>query len=304
MALGEAIPGYRKHSDRKKSILRPLKRFRGATLLRCVDARIAVSRFVAASVVDAEFYPLERIEVVPNGVDVGRFAAADPMALRWELGLGSRSMVACVSRVSHEKGVHILIQAFSTLPGDVVLVIAGDGPNTDYCKRLVAALGLADRVYFLGLRNDVENIYAAADLIAMPSLCDEAFGLSAVEAMAAGKPLVATNAGAMPEILADGECGELVPRNDETALATAISSLLANPARAKSLGEAARKRALENYPIEKWVDGVIGAYSRLVPAIHPSSTVFSFQGGSAETENAPATPRNETATPPAHDAVG
>jgi len=289
MTLGQAVAGYPEHSERVKSILRPFKRLRGATIGRCVDSRLAVSVFVAASIMDAEFYPSERIEVVANGVDVSRFAGADPAALRAELKIGSRPMVACVSRLSREKGVHILIRAMAKLQHDVVLVIAGGGADTEYCRGLVNELGLADRVFFIGVRSDVENIYAAANVVVMPSLWDEAFGLCVVEAMATGRPVIVTDSGAMPELIGNGECGCVVPKGDEGTLAAAISELITHPAHANRLGAAGKQRALERYPIEKWVDGLLTAYSRHVSMARRKSAVISFEGSNSA-ERAARTP--------------
>lgn len=276
ITLGQPVAAGFEHGTTTKKLLRPLKRLRSATLGRFVDSRIAVSLFVAASVMDAEHFPSARIEVVPNGVDVTRFLKADPMALRWELKIGTRPVVGCVSRMAPEKGVDVLIRAVAAIGNDTALLIAGDGPDIDRCRRLARELGVVDRVHFLGLRDDVENVYAAADVVVMPSLWDEAFGLCVVEAMAAGKPVIVTDSGAMPELIGDGECGAVVAKGDPSALARAISALLDDPARAQSLGQAARQRALSVYPIERWVDGVIAAYGRLVPALKVSSKLISF----------------------------
>ncbi|HWE31107.1 MAG TPA: glycosyltransferase family 4 protein [Polyangia bacterium] len=288
ITLGQAVPPYRDHSPRVKSLLRPLKRLRAATIGRWVDARLAVSVFVAASVIDAEHFPSERIEVIPNGVDISRFLKADANALRWELKIGPRPLVACVSRMSREKGVDILIRAIARVRDDVALVIAGNGADMEKCKQLAHDLGVSDRVYFLGLRDDVENVYAAANVVVMPSLWDEAFGLCVVEAMAAGRPVVVTDSGAMPEIIANGDCGAVVPKADDVAMAAAISALLDNPERAAKVGNAARQRAITMYPIEKWVDALIKAYSRLVPMIQRrDSVVVSFDDFAPGAEKLP-----------------
>jgi glycosyltransferase involved in cell wall biosynthesis len=156
------------------------------------------------------------------------------------------------------------------------------------CKQLAHDLGVSDRVYFLGLRDDVENVYAAANVVVMPSLWDEAFGLCVVEAMAAGRPVVVTDSGAMPEIIANGDCGAVVPKADDVAMAAAISALLDNPERAAKVGNAARQRAITMYPIEKWVDALIKAYSRLVPMIQRrDSVVVSFDDFAPGAEKLP-----------------
>ncbi|HEX6836009.1 MAG TPA: glycosyltransferase family 4 protein, partial [Polyangia bacterium] len=128
-------------------------------------------------------------------------------------------------------------------------------------------LGVADRVRFLGLRNDVENVFAAADVVVVPSTCDEAFCYAAVEGMAAGKPVIVTDSGGMPELMAGGECGVVVPKHDENALAGAVSAILSDDARAQRLGAAARERVAALYTTDRWVAAMLRAYQRLVPSI-------------------------------------
>ena len=146
-----------------------------------------------------------KLTVLENGIDLSRFGAADGASLRAELRAGAgHRIVGCVSRLAPEKGIDVLIRAMARVGRDALLVLAGDGPGVDDCRALAASLGLGDHVRFLGLRNDVERIYAAADVMVMPSLWDEAFGLVVVEAMAAGRPVVVTRSGAMPELVGGG----------------------------------------------------------------------------------------------------
>lgn len=257
--------------------LQPAKRFRGAALNGCVDYRVAVSLAVAVSVMNAEYFPSERIEVVPNGIDVSRFATSDS-TIRTQLELGERPVVACaVAQMRSEKGVEILIRAMTSIRQDAVLLIAG--PPSAACTNLVRERNLEDRVHFLGLRNDVETVFAAADVIVVPSICDEAFCFAAAEGMASGKPVIVTESGGMPELVNDSECGAIIPRNDADALATAISSVLGNPALAKRLGEAARNRAHALYTTERWVASMLRVYGRLLPSFSEDGRVVGFASG-------------------------
>jgi glycosyltransferase involved in cell wall biosynthesis len=171
-----------------------------------------------------------------------------------------------VSRLAPEKGLDYLIRAMALVGRDALLVLAGDGPDLEACKKLAASLGLADHVRFLGLRNDVENIFAAADVVVMPSLWDEAFGLVVVEAMAAGRAVVVTASGAMPELVAGGG-GIVVPKRDEVAMAGAIGRLLDDDAARTRLGQAARARAITRFGLSTWVERIMEEYAMQVPAL-------------------------------------
>ena len=120
------------------------------------------------------------------------------------------------------------------------------GRSSSPAAALARAFGLADHVRFLGLRDDVERVFAAADVVVMPSLWDEAFGLVVVEAMAAARPVVVTASGAMPELVAGG-AGVVVPKRDEVAMAGAIGRLLDDDAGRTRMGQTARARAITRF---------------------------------------------------------
>ena len=276
LILGKPIIAERTRAPALQRALQPAKRLRGVALNQLIDARIAPSLAVAVSVMDAEFFPSERIEVIPNGIDFARFATATS-TIRAELGLGFRPVVACaVAQMRAEKGVEVLIRALSSIRADAALLVAG--PPSAECRSLVERRGLQDNVHFLGLRNDVENVFAAADAIVVPSTCDEAFCFAAVEGMAAGKPVVVTDSGGMPELMAGGECGVVVPKHDADALAGAISAILSDDARAQRLGAAARERVAALYTTERWVAAILRAYQRLVPSIRLAPTTAEASG--------------------------
>jgi glycosyltransferase involved in cell wall biosynthesis len=279
ITLGQPVSASMEHPPAVKKVIRVFKRLRALALNWIVHTRLPVSEFVASSVAEAEFVAKERIAVVENGVNVSRFIDADAEHLRSELKLGDVPIVVCVSRMAPEKGVDVLIESIAKLESDrAVLVIAGDGPDVEKCRQLAQRLGVAERVHFLGLRDDVERLFSAADVVVMPSLWDEAFGLVVVEAMAAGVPVVVTASGAMPEIVDHGACGIVVPKRDSAALANAIDSLVMDPARAAAIGERGRQRVLERYAVDRWVDRVHHIYEDLLAidsttaSTSPSST--------------------------------
>ena len=270
ITLGQpSNPAHPRRAAVASILARGYKRARAAALNGFVDRRIAVSRFVAASVRDVEFCDEDKITVIENGIELSRFGAADGASLRAELRAGAgRKIVGCVSRVAPEKGIDVLIRAMARVGRDALLLLAGDGPGVDDCRALAASLGLAAHVRFLGLRDDVERIYAAADVMVMPSLWDEAFGLVVVEAMAAGRPVVVTRSGAMPELVANGR-GVVVPKRDEVAMAGAIGRLLDDDALRARMGQAARAHAIERFGLSAWVERVMAEYAALIPALTP-----------------------------------
>ncbi|MDB4971264.1 MAG: hypothetical protein JWN44_6953 [Myxococcales bacterium] len=273
ITLGQPVkPDAQPRTPVVRLFVQGYKRARAAALNGLVDRRLAVSRFVAESVRCAEYIADSKLAVVENGIDVTRFGAADKTALRVELRAGDRPIVACVSRLAPEKGVDVLIRAMALVGRDALLVLAGDGPDVEACRALAARLGLGDHVRFLGLRNDVECIYAAADVVVMPSLWDEAFGLVVVEAMAAGKPVVVTASGAMPEIVEHGRCGLVIPKRDEVAMAGAIGRLLGDAALAAAMGEAARVRAATAYAMPVWLERIVSEYTALLPSLRAASS--------------------------------
>jgi L-malate glycosyltransferase len=239
-----------------------LKRVRGAALNRFVDLRAAVSEYTATTAQQAHGVPPERICVIENAIDLSRFRDADGAAVRAELGLSREKLVVSVARLDEEKGGSVLIRALSLLDGDAQLALVGEGECAAAWSELAATLGVLERVHFLGLRNDVEEVLAASDLVVVPSQWQEAFGLAVVEGMAAGKPVVVTDSGAMPRIV--GDAGLVVPRHDAVAMAEALQRVLADETLARRLAVRARRRAEERYGMERYVGRMLEVYQRLL----------------------------------------
>ena len=129
------------------------------------------------------------------------------------------------------------------------LLLVGSGEGETAVREAAKQAGVAERVHFLGWRSDVPRILQALDLYVQPSV-SEAFGLTVVEAAAAGLPIVASDVGGIPEIIEHGVNGLLVPPGDAQALADAIQQLIDDPQRARQLGEAARRTAFERFSAE------------------------------------------------------
>jgi glycogen(starch) synthase len=183
-----------------------------------------------------------RVVVVPNGVDPDAWATTVSQrdAARRALGVGDARLVVLVGRLEHEKGGHDAIEALSLVEAPAHLVLVGEGARRADLQAHAQRLGLGDRVHLPGRLPDVgvAAVVASADVALVPSRY-EPFGLVALEAMAAGTPVVAAATGGLRDVVADGVTGRLVPPGTPTALAEAIDALLADPAVRRRLTERA-----------------------------------------------------------------
>ncbi|MGH7539604.1 MAG: glycosyltransferase family 4 protein, partial [Gemmatimonadota bacterium] len=223
---------------------------------RVVRAHVAPTPAVRRMILACEpWVPEHAIAVIPNGVDLARFASARAA----ELGLPAGAVVVgYVGRLAREKGIATLGRAWRQVERErplAHLVVVGSGGEA---STLRGALGDAGRVRWLGFRDDVPSVMAALDVVVLPSLT-EAFGLVAVEAMAAGIPVVATSVEGLAEVVQDGREGILVPPGEPEPLARAIARLAGDPEERRRLGEAGRHTA-RRYSIE----AMAAAYERLL----------------------------------------
>jgi len=194
---------------------------------------------------------------------VARFGGCDGRRIRAELGLGNAPLVVSVARLDEEKGGAVLLRAMSLLDGPAHLAMVGEGPREACWRALAGTLGLSGRVHFLGLRNDVEQILAAASVVVVPSEWEEAFGLATIEAMAASKPVIVTRSGAMPEIV--GDAALVVPRSNPPSLARAIAKVLADRVLAQRLATAGRALVESHYSMDRYVDRMLETYRPFLP---------------------------------------
>lgn len=211
-------------------------------LLAGADAVTACSRHTLDEAADWSGLELgDRATVVPNGVRLADFAGVDPFA-------HPRPYLLAIGRHVHEKGFDVLVEAVSRLDGTPAagldLLVAGDGPERAALERAVAQRGLAGRVRFVGRadRPTAAALFRGATAFVLPSR-HEPFGIVNLEAMAAGRPVVATAVGGVPEVVADGVTGVLVPPEDPEALAGALARVAADPAAAAAMGAAGAARA-------------------------------------------------------------
>jgi len=209
------------------------------------------------------------VDVVRNGVDTDRFfpveSESEKQSLRKVLRIeDGKFTVVCVARFHPVKDHVTLIRAWKRVceqTSDVELLLVGDGAEREPLELLVDSLGLQERVRFLGVRSDIRELYCAADVFAMSSLC-EASSLTLLEAMACGCPPIVTDVGGNPEHITDRKDGMLVPRQDDEALAAAILRLRDNALRTQ-IGKAARERVCREFCISKTVGAYRNIYERL-----------------------------------------
>jgi glycosyltransferase involved in cell wall biosynthesis len=263
-----------------------------AARLRDVDLVLGVSEHIVRQIATAHPEVAGRCRVLNNGVDATQFVPRDRLAperaakvddLRRQLGIDG-AVVLYVGRLSSEKGVHLLLEAFGRVrarrPDATCIVVGPDwGPlrrvrpdragaalDDGYpglLRRLAEPHG--DRVVFAGAvpNPDLPLWYALADVVAAPSLL-EAFGIPAVEAGASGVPIVAAAAGGLLDTVVPDRTGLLVPPGDVDALAAALEAVVADPARARALGRAARERVVARFTWDRIADTLAGYYDEVL----------------------------------------
>ena len=220
---------------------------------------VTVSSALARRLARDLYLRRSRITVVPNGV---RYVRPDLSTLREELRLGGDDrLVVSVGNLYPVKGHRHLIDALALLGGHptVHLAIAGRGELANELLARARDHGLADRLHLLGLRSDVAAVLAAADVFVLPSV-SEGLPLALLEAMFAGRPIVATDVGEVGIVLAHGEAGILVEPGNPAALAAALDRLLRDPGEARELGERAARRAAAEYDVSHMVRRYAGTY--------------------------------------------
>ena len=234
-------------------------------LARGVDRYLAVSREIAGELVERLGWPAEKVEVVYNAVDAERVTVAAPPRLREQLG-GSqtRPLVLTPARLNAQKGHEALLEAIAEVP-DALFVLAGDGPERGALEARAAELGVAERVLFLGRREDIPQLLAACDVFALPSLY-EGSSLAVLEAMAAAIPIVSSAIGGTDELIEDGRSGLLVAPGDSAALAAALRRLLADPDLRRELAGRARERVDEGLTREQNAARIAAVYTELLGA--------------------------------------
>jgi len=227
---------------------------------RLVDRVIAISEGVRRAMLSGGVPP-QRIVLIHSSVDCDHFhPGISGGPVRRALGIGPGDLVVgMVGQLITRKGHDLLLRA----QPDCHVIFCGDGPQADPLRELAASLGMASRVHFLGFREDVRPVLAAVDVLAMPSRL-EGLGVAALEAMAMGLPVVASNVGGLAECVVDGETGRLVPVEHVASLARALRETLGDPRLRRRMGEASRRRADQVFGRNAMVERHIALYRGLL----------------------------------------
>lgn len=211
------------------------------------DKIYAVSDFVKNRLINKNRFPSRRIVKIMNGIDVDSFKIDDCMNHK---GSESALSIFLGARATSYKGVQVLIEATALLQNRVTIPFevryAGDGPELDRFKKMVQHYNLQRQVKFLGELGSTKGEVLAADIIVVPSIWGDACPSSVSEALASGRPLVASSVGGVPEMIGDEECAVLVPPGDPEKLANALEKLISSKDLRYSMGKKARVRA-ESY---------------------------------------------------------
>jgi L-malate glycosyltransferase len=228
---------------------------------------VANAEAVRADAIRQEGLSAGKTRVVYNGVNLARFPLHTDPRRREDLGLATDGkVIGVVANLIYYKGHRHFLEACRTIKEhepSFQAVLIGEGPCRPDLEQRVRDLGLDRTVRFLGSRGDVAAILPLVDLAVLPSL-SEGFPNAVLEAMAAGRAVVASRVGGIPEVVLDGETGLLVPAGDPAALASAILSLLADPLRAARMGQAGRARVEAMFSLDRMVQETEAVYDELL----------------------------------------
>jgi len=228
------------------------------------DGVTAVSRFLKEKTMT--HYNINKdIEVIPNFVDTDLFKRIDSTSIRKSIAPNGEKILIHTSNFRPVKRVMDVIKIFHAVVKKVPskLILVGDGPDRSSCENLSRELHVNDHVKFLGKQAELVDLLSAADLFLIPSQ-SESFGLSALEAMACEVPVISSSVGGLPELVVHGETGYIAEIGDIDRMAKYAVELLSNDARRDIFAKAGRRRAIENFAIEKIVTLYEQHYERIL----------------------------------------
>ena len=245
------------------------------------DGITAVSEYLKRETVDRFHIPARAVEVIPNFIDPDVYDRARYPCRRAAFLENGEKLLIHVSNFRPVKRVRDVVKIFGLIHKELPsrLLLVGDGPERAEAAAAADELGLYDRVIFLGKQETVAELLACADLFLLPS-ASESFGLAALEAMASGTPVVATDVGGLPEVVEDGVTGFLAPVGDVEAMAAKSLELLRDPARWLQMSQAARALAIERFSAAR----VVPIYERFYQTIiekepHAAAAAFREESG-------------------------
>ncbi|HZR91626.1 MAG TPA: glycosyltransferase family 4 protein [Gaiellaceae bacterium] len=242
-------------------------------LARTTTALVAVSPEVRDDLVSLGVAPRERFTVIRLGIElperVGASDAEQGVRTRRLLGIPpQRFTVGWIGRMTAVKRTDDVLAALRRLRElgvDACLCLVGDGPEREAIEQRAYELGVVRHTYFLGYQEDVAPFYAAFDALILPS-ANEGTPVSAIEALAGRRPVVATRVGGVPDVVRDEVDGFLVEPGDVDAMAERLARLAADPQLRRRMGEAGRERVLQRYAVERLLDDVDRLYRSLLAA--------------------------------------
>ena len=248
------------------TLMRPRAQQLLRLLTRLADRVTAVAEPVRNFLEGTVRIPAGKLITIENGVEIHQYEAAIPYNREeWDLR-NSDMIIGCVARLSPEKGHTVLLRAFRKVINRhplARLVLIGDGEERERLQHLAADLSIGPFVRFLGLRADVPEVLAACDLFALPSI-QEGFPMVILEALAAGKAVIASEVGAIPDVIRHGATGMLVPPGDADALANAVCLLIEDKGARQRLGQTGRELVREGYNFERTVGQYDDLYQRVL----------------------------------------
>ena len=229
---------------------------------------ICVSRYGYECMTSYGLLPRDRFEMIYNGVDLARVKADPQLGTDFRRRYSipeERAIVTQVSWIIPEKGITDFLEAARMVlkrNRNVQFVLVGDGANREQYMKDAVAMGLQDNITWTGMVDDPfgEGVFHAADVVCQFSRWEEVFGWMIAEAMAHGKPVVATRVGGIPELVTDGVSGHLVERSETTTMSDRILQLLDDPELRKRMGEAGRQTVSGKFDLRKNAAQLIDSY--------------------------------------------
>jgi len=220
---------------------------------------VTVSRFCRDSLQEKAGF--KNVVVIYNGISINKKLPERSPKEYQELPWPKKyPTIGFVGEMHPRKGVHILVDALAQVKMPCELVLIGEG-DSSYVEQLMQTAGrVRHPVHFLGFRSDMERLYSSMDIVVMPSVRYESFGMVILEAMRAGKPVVCSDFSGMKEIVADGETGSVVPTGDVESLATAIERILADGRAAQRMGDRGCVRVRNYFSASVMVDRYVGLF--------------------------------------------
>jgi glycosyltransferase involved in cell wall biosynthesis len=240
--------------------LAQIHRSRKMTSLHKSRSRMIVASQFMKSILLYNGFEKKRIEHIPLFTDLPEYKASIPSK--------DQPIVLGVGRIATEKGMDYLVRAFSKVGYRAKLIIVGEGPALESLKSLVQALGISERVTFPGwlAHEHLGEFYRKSNVVVIPSVAPESFGMVGIEAMSYGKPVIAFDIGGISEWLYDGETGFLLAPRDEAGLQEKINALIERPELAGQMGGKGRKAVIEKFSPERHVERLISVFEKEVEA--------------------------------------